>query len=601
MTPSLDPAAEDSVTTRPFVLIPLAFLLAACSDPTTPAPNARLAPLLQASGNLTTEVIPNEYNVVLRDGVTSVDGEADRAQRQGAEVLARWEHALKGFGVRAGASALLEIRRNPEVQFVSPNARVRASGQEQCSPYSACGWGLDRIDQSGVPLDGLYNYPSNVATNVTVYIIDTGIRTTNTDFGGRASWGRDFIDGTNQDCNGHGTHVASTATGTKYGVAKGAKVVAVRVLDCAGNGTYTQVISGINWVTANAVKPAVANLSLGGPPDLATDNAVAASIASGIVYAIAAGNSAANACNYTPARVAAAITVGATGNFGGGLPPAPLDVQSSYSNFGSCLDLYAPGTNIRAAWNTGDAATNTISGTSMASPHVAGAAALYLAQHPTASSANVRDALVNNAITGALSSLGSGSPNRLLNVAFLNGAVPNQPPTAKFTFSCIANVSCTMDATSSTDDHGIVSYAWKSSDPDRVNKTGPVISRVYLANGSNSWNETLTVTDGNGATSSVTKAVTIPTISANQPPVANFTISCSASTHSCLLDASTSSDDHGIVSYEWHNSDPNRPSKTGVSITRYHSASLSDTFQETLTVSDAGGLKTSLTKTVTIP
>jgi subtilisin family serine protease len=589
------------VTTRPFALILLGALMVACADPTTPAPNARLAPLLQPSGDVTTEVIPNEYNVVLRDGVTNVGGEADLAQRQGAEVLARWEHALKGFAARAGASALLEIRRNPAVQFVSPNARVRASGQEQCSPYSACGWGLDRIDQSATPLDGLYNYPSNLASNVTVYILDTGIRTTNTDFGGRASWGRDFIDGSNQDCNGHGTHVASTATGTKYGVAKGAKAVAVRVLDCSGNGTYTQVISGINWVTANAVKPAVANMSLGGPPDAATDNAVAASIASGIVYAVAAGNSAANACNYTPSRVAAAITVGATGKYGGGLPPTPLDVQSSYSNYGSCLDLYAPGTNIRAAWNTGDAATNTISGTSMASPHVAGAAALYLAQHPTATSAEVRDALVNNAIAGALSSLGTGSPNRLLNVAFLNGATSNQPPTANFSISCIVNVSCTLDATSSTDDHGIVSYAWKSSDPARGNRTGSVITRVYLPAGSNTWNETLTVTDGNGATNPITKTVTIPTTTTDQPPVASFSISCSASTHSCVLNASSSTDDHGIVSYEWHNSDPNRPDRTGVSITRYHSTEHSDTFQETLTVTDTIGQKTSITKTVTIP
>jgi subtilisin family serine protease len=589
------------VVIRPFALISLAVVLSACSDPTTVAPAPRLAPLLQPSGDLATEMIPGEYNVVLRADVASVGVEAALAERHGAQVLARWEHALKGYAARAGAGALLEIRRNPAVEFVSANAQVRASGQEQCSPYSSCGWGLDRIDQPGAALDGRYNYPSNVASNVTVYILDSGIRTTHTDFGGRASWGHDFVDGSNQDCNGHGTHVASTAVGTQFGVAKGAKVVAVRVLDCAGDGTYTQAINGINWVTAHAVKPALANMSLDGPTDLATDNAVAGSIASGVVYVVAAGNLGLDACLFTPARVAAAITVGATGTYNGSTPPTPLDVASSYSNYGSCLDLYAPGTNIRAAWNSGDAATNTISGTSMASPHVAGAAALYLAQHPTASAASVRDAIVSHTTANALSALGSGSPNRLLNIAFLNGSTSNQPPATSFTVTCLVNVSCTMDATSSTDDRGIVAYAWKSSDPNRGSRTGPVITRIVFAGGSNTWTETLTVTDGDGATSTVTKEITIPTAATNQPPVARFAISCSASEHICVLDASSSSDDHGILSYTWTNSDPNRPSRTGVTITRYHSPWNSDTFQETLTVVDGAGLKSSITKTITIP
>ena len=243
------------------------------------------------------------------------------------------------------------------------------------------------------------------------YIIDTGIRIGHRDFGGRAESGYDAVDGgTADDCNGHGTHVAGTVGGTAYGVAKEVHLVAVRVLDCQGSGTTAQVVAGIDWVTAHAVTPAVANMSLGGGADTVLDNAVRRSIGKGITYAIAAGNGflglfALDACTQSPARVAEALTVSATN---------ANDAKPSWANRGTCVDVFAPGINIVSAWNTGDTATNTISGTSMATPHVTGAAALYLAGHPAASPADVHAAIVRTATTGVVTSAGAGSPNRLL-------------------------------------------------------------------------------------------------------------------------------------------------------------------------------------------
>jgi subtilisin family serine protease len=345
------------------------------------------------------EVVPDSYVVVLKQDKAAVAGQARTlASRHGATVRLTYSHALRGFAATMSAQQARRMAAEPAVAYVQPNVIHRAS-DTQANPPS---YGLDRIDQRNRPLNQAYTY-STRAANVHAYIIDTGIRTTHQDFGGRAVSGFDAIDGgTADDCNGHGTHVAGTVGGTSYGVAKGVQLVAVRVLNCEGSGTTAQVVAGIDWVTANRVTPAVANMSLGGGADTALDSAVSRSIAAGNgLFGIFAQD----ACTQSPARVPTAITVSATDN---------TDRKPSWANRGTCVDVFAPGINITSAWGTGDTATNTISGTSMATPHVTGAAALYLAAHPTAPAAEVHAAIVSNATTGVVSSPGTGSPNRLL-------------------------------------------------------------------------------------------------------------------------------------------------------------------------------------------
>ncbi len=359
--------------------------------------------------------IAGSYVVILKDGkatpgaVRSAAG--DLAARHAGAVTYTYTAATRGFAVKMSEAQAKRLAADPRVASVTQDGVASLAATQ--SPVT---WGLDRIDQRALPLSNSYTYDTT-ASNVRAYIIDTGIRTSHSDFGGRASAGYDAIgDGRNgQDCNGHGTHVAGTVGGATYGVAKGVGLVAVRVLNCSGSGSNAGVIAGVDWVTANAVKPAVANMSLGGGAYAPLDTAVTNSINSGVTYAIAAGNSSANACNYSPARTAAAITVGATTN---------TDARASFSNYGTCLDIFAPGQNITSDWYSNDTATNTISGTSMASPHVAGGAALYLAANPTATAAAVRNALVAAATPNVVTNPGTGSPNLLLYV----GSGGTQPP-----------------------------------------------------------------------------------------------------------------------------------------------------------------------------
>lgn len=351
------------------------------------------------------DAIPGRYIVVLRAGSVEHDvtAEADNSERHGGKVHHKYSGALHGFAATLSRDSVKELRKNPNIEYIEVD-RTISVGIQASQPVST--WNLDRIDQRNLPLDGYFGYTST-GTGVTAYIIDTGIRTSHTEFTGRASVGYDAVgDGQNGiDCNGHGTHVAGTVGGFNYGVAKNVSLVAVRVLNCSGSGTTSGVIAGVNWVTNNARKPAVANMSLGGGASTALDSAVKASIAKGVTYAIAAGNSNANACNYSPARVSTAITVGATTN---------TDARASYSNYGSCLDLFAPGSSVTSAWSTSDTATNTISGTSMATPNVVGVAALYLQNNPAATPAAVAANLTANATSGVVKSPGTSSPNRML-------------------------------------------------------------------------------------------------------------------------------------------------------------------------------------------
>ncbi|MFI1724248.1 S8 family peptidase [Streptomyces sp. NPDC020489] len=369
-----------------------------------PAEAAPAEGTVLAAGSPT--AVKDSYIVTLKKGPTGFKSTSaagkSLVKEYGGTVGKTFGAALNGYSATLSAAEAKRLAADPAVASVEQNQRVHVDATQTSAP-----WGLDRIDQAALPLSGTYTYPDTAGAGVTAYVIDTGVRITHAQISGRASYGYDAVDGDTiaSDGNGHGTHVATTIAGTTYGVAKKAKIVAVRVLDNAGSGTTAGVIAGIDWVTKNHSGPSVANLSLGGGASTSLDTAVRNSIASGVTYAVAAGNSNTNASSSSPARVTEALTVGAT---------TSTDARASYSNYGSVLDIFAPGSSITAGWYTSDTATNTISGTSMATPHVAGAAAVYLAGHTSSSPAQVASALIAGATTNAVTSPGSGSPNRLL-------------------------------------------------------------------------------------------------------------------------------------------------------------------------------------------
>ncbi len=410
------------VSTRRWRLGVIAAATVAAAAVSAPALAAEPATgqILQAGG---ATAVADSYIVIFKD--TAVTGAAvtrtagSLAGRHGASVGRTFQHTVRGFEANMTAAAARRLAADPAVRYVEQNHRVTIDATQTPTPS----WGLDRLDQRALPLNNSYTYPST-ASGVRAYIVDTGIRFTHTDFGGRAVSGFDAIDGgTADDCNGHGTHVSGTVGGTSYGVAKGVTLVGVRVLDCNGSGTYAQVIAGIDWVTADhaAGQAAVANMSLGGGFDQATNDAVTRAIADGVSFGVAAGNdTATDACTKSPASTPNAITVGAT---------TSTDARASYSNIGTCLDIFAPGTSITSAWMTNDTATNTISGTSMATPHVVGAAALVLAANPSFTPQQVRDKLVADATPNVVTDPGTGSPNRLL----YTGSVT--PPTQDFSMA----------------------------------------------------------------------------------------------------------------------------------------------------------------------
>ncbi|WP_329493405.1 S8 family peptidase [Kitasatospora herbaricolor] len=364
--------------------------------------------------------VPGSYLVLLHpQAARSAAGQgAALTAHYGGTVRRTFGSALHGFSAGLTERQARRLAADPAVVAVVRNRKVSLDASQPAPPS----WGLDRIDQKRPPMTDRFDYPGSAGRGVTAYIVDSGVRITHEDFGGRASYGFDAVDGDAEadDGHGHGTHVAATVAGATYGVAKQASVVAVRVLDDWGSGTVEGVVAGIDWVTAHAVKPAVVNLSLGGDPDDVLDTAVRNSIASGLTYTVAAGNDGVDASQHSPARVPTAITVGAT---------ASDDRVSWFSNHGPLVDLYAPGTDITSAGIAYDEDSTTMSGTSMASPHAAGAAALYLADHRTATPAQVAAALTASATVGSLRDLVEGTPDRLL----YTGGIPNRPPGPRFT------------------------------------------------------------------------------------------------------------------------------------------------------------------------
>lgn len=423
--------------TRHAFLLAAAALSAACSDDLAPptaitppiepsfARQGGDAPLIQRKSK---DEIPDQFVVVLHEHADPIAFERDHA----ITPLHTYSAALRGFAARMSKQTLAKVRRDSRVKYVEQDAMAymtqdipgrpvtQTSTQSVTSQATQVGatWGLDRVDQARLPLNGQYNHTGN-GSNVTVYILDSGIRYTHNDFDGvalnRASPGRDFIVPSlnGNDCNGHGTHVAATVAGTTYGVAKGARLRSVRVFGCAGGSPWSTIIAGVDWVTFNHVKPAVGNASLGGGFFQAANDAFQKSVLYGVTWAVAAGNSNVDACTQSPAAEPLVMTVGSTTN---------TDARSGFSNFGTCLDLFAPGSAITSAWFTSDVATASLNGTSMASPHVAGLAALFLQAKPTATPTEVRNVLVAGAQPGLVTGAGVGSPNLLASKQ--NGSCP---------------------------------------------------------------------------------------------------------------------------------------------------------------------------------
>ncbi|MFF9359518.1 S8 family serine peptidase [Streptomyces sp. NPDC014741] len=369
----------------------------------TPVAGAASAPAMGVVyGADAADAVQGSYIVML-------DHKADKsklAKKYGGKLDRNFTSAVNGFS--ASGLSLTEAKRlaaDPAVSKVVQNKKFHIDATQENPPS----WGLDRIDQTETAGDDAYTYPDSAGEGVTAYVIDTGVRTTHSEFEGRATSGYDAVDDDDSadDGNGHGTHVAGTIAGASYGVAKKAKIVAVRVLDDSGSGTTEQVVAGIDWVTANHGGPSVANMSLGGGADEALDAAVQKAIASGVTFAVAAGNDSSDASQTSPARVPEAITVASS---------TVDDEQSYFSNYGSIVDIYAPGSDITSSWNDSDDASNTISGTSMATPHVVGAAAVYLSGHPDATPDEVATALTEGATPDAISNATEGTPNKLLKI-----------------------------------------------------------------------------------------------------------------------------------------------------------------------------------------
>ena len=513
--PQLLPTAYRALT----AVASLAFALTACQDANGPDQSQLTTPRVNmAPSNAAMSTVADEYIVVFDNTVTDVDGRAKGlVNAHGGNLQATYRTALKGFSAHMSAQAAAALAKEPGVTLVEPNQEFQLAGT-QANPQ----WGLDVIDQAG-GYDGYYNYP-NDGSGANVYIIDSGIRHTHVDFGGRVvpafSAVNDGVgpDGCLTSTDYHGTWVASIAGGTVYGAAKGAKLFTVRAFNCNQTGTSSTILAAIDWVTNNRDKarPAVALMSLAGPLDGAINSAVQNSMATGVTYVVSAGNAAKDACQYSPASVPGALTVAATTNYA-------TEDQALYTNYGSCVDLYAPGSDVYGAWSINDTDRYLTNGTSAAAAFAAGAAAIYLTSNPGASPAAVTQALISAATPGVVKGVTAGTPNRLLRLTgsatsggtsgggtggSTGGTSTNAAPVAKFSVTC-TKANCSFNGSASTDDVGIVSYSWNFGGGSSGTGTGVSTTHQYSTKGNYSVTVKLTVTDGGGLTGTAQQSVSI--------------------------------------------------------------------------------------------
>ncbi|RZS30341.1 subtilisin family serine protease [Herbihabitans rhizosphaerae] len=538
----------------------------------------------QILGAGTADAIPGSYIVAMK-GETSKDAgvraavgtqASSLAGKYGGKLGLVYSTAFRGFAVNMSEAQAKRLAADPAVEYVEQNATVRVEET----------WGLDRVDQRDLPLSNSYTAPNDGA-GATAYIVDTGVDMRHTDFGGRVTSGRDFIDNDNDasDCQGHGTHVAGSVGSKTWGVAKNVKLVAVRVLNCQGTGSWDQVIGGIDWVTQNAPEAAVGNMSLGGAKSTSVNSAVQRSLDAGVSWAVAAGNEGQDACNVSPASTPGALTVAASD----AQDKRSIWTGTQSSNYGTCVDLFGPGSNITSTLNGGGSGAK--GGTSMATPHVAGALALAITADPSGSVSALNDKVVSTTTPNKITDI-KGSPNKLLYVNDLGGGGGNTDPTASFTSNCsTAEPSCGFDASGSTDPNGTISsYAWEFGDGQTGDGVTP--SHTYATAGK--YTVKLTVTDNEGKTNSTTREVTAGQGSTGQPPSASFRVNCQWA--ACQFDGNGSTDpDRDIDSYSWEFGD----GQTGSGVTTSHSyPNRQATYTAKLTVKDRSGNSNSATKQI---
>ena len=548
------------------------------------------------------DTIPGHYIVLLKKDVKDVDAATEELMwNRRSAIEQTYRYALKGFAAKLSQAQADSISRNPKVALVQPDIRVKA---QAATIQSDPDWGLDRMDEHAYPLDDRYAYGATGA-GVNVYVIDGGVRLTHEEFGGRAHFAFDAFGGSGTDCQGHGTHVAGTIAGGTYGVAKKANIYSVKVLDCNGNSELSKIVAGVDWVTGHRKLPAVANMSLGSVANSIFDDFVRESIASGVTYVTSAGNDNSSACNQSPARVSQVITVASTD---------PNDYRSSWSNYGSCVDIFAPGNSITSAFNTSDYATRVMGGTSMASPHVAGAAALYLSVHPSASPSTVQSALLANSTYGYVKNA-SGSPNRIIYTGFITSSSTttsdpapttsdgstsssgSSDPTASFTYSC-SGTTCTFDASTSTAPLGVLARTWMFGDGSQAGSAK--VTKTYASAGTytvkfyiydlkmNYALVTKSVTTGTSGTGSETTATS---------PTSSTTWSYKCGTNRvCDFDA-RALEDAGGYAFSWYFGDGTQAGSSHVS-EKWYAKSGSYTVKMTM-VKD--GKVVTIQKTVSVP